>query len=467
MGQTMDQFDLESVFVAGVLDSVDNMLVVMSKSRVSFSVYITNKELRFVFSAASRAYNTYSSALTEQLLISLLMERGAPEEDLLKYRSLFKTLKRRKTNDADFRYSIDRMIDNYVSRGLIDSMLQTQEVLQRENSGKTAFELLEKNMMVLKDQMISKDIRETSTERITEEVALYNDMRLHPEKYRGIKIGVTKLDDITGGFRKGELVVALGATKVGKSIFLLNCQYNTMKNGYTSLFVSIEMSLEQCRRRLVSRITELPYLKIKNVALSPAELAHMQESLTAFEQRHDGHSIMIDVPENCTPKMVEARVRSLLRTRNVDVIILDYLLLMSPSVASQKMSREERVTQVALELKQLARSLNIPIITATQVTAKAAERVGKKDESYDWTELSQAKSVATHADWVLSLKREPDLNILNLGITAGRDGALDEVIPLVIDYSRMLIGNYVESSTDTQSSTPIAPEAQVKTGDSF
>ena len=464
----MDQFDLESVLVAGVLDSVDNILIAMSKSRATFATYLTNKELRFVFGVAMHAYNTYSSTLTEQLLLSTLTEKGASEEDLLKYRSLFKSLKRKTIIEADFKHAIDKLIDNYVSRGLIDSMLQTQEVLGRESNGKTAFDLLEKNMMVLKDQMISRDIRETTTERLTEEVALYNDMRLHPEKYRGIKIGIDRLDDITGGFRKGELVVSLGATKVGKSIFLLNCQYNTMKNGYTSILVSIEMSMEQCRRRLVSRITELPYLKIKNIALSPEELTHMQDTLSAFEQRHDGHSIIIDVPENCTAKMIEARVRSLLRTRKVDVIIIDYLLLMSPSIPSQKMNREERITQVALELKQLARSLNIPIITATQVTAKAAERREKTTEdAYDWTELSQAKSVATHADWVLSLKREPDVNILNLGITAGRDGALDEVIPLVIDYSKMLIGNYAESSTEPQQSAIAPTDAQVKSGDSF
>lgn len=474
----MDQSELEFVFVAGLLKNVDRILVSLSKSHTGFASYITSKELRFVFNAVMQSYNRYSSMLTEQVLIAELTSKGAEDADVLKYRFLFRNLTKREVTDTDFLYAMDRLVDGHVSRALIDSMLQTQEVLQRDKSGTAAFEMLEKNLLILKDQIGSREIRETSTERITEEVALYQDMVKNPDKYKGVKIGIDKLDEITGGFRKGELVIAFGSTKVGKSILLLNAQYNTMLLGLNSVYISIEMSLEQCRRRLVSRITGLPYGDIKNVRLTGDELEAMSKSLSEFESRHDGHSRIIDIPKDCTPKSVEAKIRSLMRTMRVDVVFLDYLLLMSPNMPSGRMSREERVTQISLELKQLARELGIPVITATQVNAKAAERREKTaDESYDWTDIGHAKSVAANADWVLSLKREPDVNILNLGISAGRDGDLRETIPLVIDYDRMLIGNYVETSAaeapDTSaiaganSAAGLATSEQIKPGETF
>ena len=285
-----------------------------------------------------------------------------------------------------------------------------------------------------------------------EEVKLYEDIKAHPEKYRGIKIGIDKLDAITGGFRKGELVVAMGATKVGKSIFLLNTEYNTMMQGLNSIYVTIEMPAEQVRRRLSSRISGLPYLGIRNTTLTEEELIKLKTDLKVFENNH-GFPLIIDVPKDCSAKLIEAKIQSLRRTEKIDLVIVDYLLLMTPSIPHHKMSREERVTQISLELKEMARALDIPVITATQVNANAEEGKKKKiNKPYEWYDAGQAKSVAANCDWLLSLKREEDVNILNLGMVVGRDGDLDEIIPLVIDYKKMLIGNYAEVATAPEQS---------------
>lgn len=461
------QLEIEEIFVSGVAQSTDNLTYLMTKNANNFLGYITSKELKFIYGAVLLAYQNYSALLTDQYLENLLADKGATEEDILKYKYTLRQLKKKTVTEVDFKQNLDRLTDSYISRSLIDSMLQTQEQLQQNKNGLEAYALLERNMLILKAQIASKDIRETSTRNILDEVTLYEDMVAHPEKYRGIKIGIDKLDEITGGFRKGELIIALGATKVGKSIFLLNVQYNTLISGHNSLFITIEMSLEQCRRRLVSLITEIHYLKIKNGNLSKDELAQMKERLTAFEKL-DAQSIIVDVPESCTPKMVEAKIRTMMKTQRVDLVILDYLLLMSPSVPSPKMSREERITQVSLELKQLSRSLNIPIVTASQVTAEAGKKREKtSDEAYDWVDAGQAKSIISNADWVLSLKREPDTNILNLGITAGRDGALDNVIPLVCDYSKMKIGNFVDIAESTMKVPDDIANKQVQSTDTF
>ena len=457
-----NQLELEEQLVAGVLQSTDNLTALFLRTSTSFINFLTSKELKFIFSLILSTYQTYTSLLTEQILSSALIERGASEEEQLKYCYTYKQLKKKSINETDFKFVINQLTDNYVSRSLIDSVLQSQELLQKEKSGQEAFDLLEKNMMLLKAQVCEKTIRSTTTRKISEVGRTYDDMVLHPEKYQGIKVGIDKLDELTGGFRSGELVIALGATGAGKSVFLMNAQYCTVTKGYNSLYVSIEMPKEQCERRLASRLSGLHYKKIKNCKLSPEELSKLKSDLDAFE-KIPAHSIIEDIPEQCTPKMVEARVRTLMRKEKIDIVILDYLLLMAPSLPGFKGSREERYTQVALELKQMARSLNIPIITASQITGEAGKQRAKTaDESYDWTDASFAKGMMAHADWVLSLKQEPDANIVNLGITKGRDGTFNGVVPLVADFERMKLGNFQITSEE-----PVPIDQQVTSADNF
>ena len=458
----MEQLQLEEQLVAGVLQNTDNLTVLFLRSTTNFINYLTSKEMKFLFNLSLTAYQSYQSLLTEQILVVSLTERGASEEDILKYKYQYKQLKKKIVSETDFKFVIDQLTDNYISRCLIDSALQAQELLQKEKNGQAAFDLLEKNMMILKAQTTEKNIRSISTRDISEVGRIYDDMVAHPEKYQGIKIGIDKLDELTGGFRSGELIIVLGATSVGKSVFLMNSQYNTVLNGFNSLYVSIEMPREQCARRLASRLSSIPYFKIKNCRLTPDELSKFKTDLSDFEKL-PAHSIIDDIPERCTPKMIEARIRTLMRKEKVDIVILDYLLLMEPSLPGPKRSREENLTQIALELKQMARSLGIPVITASQITGDAGKKREKTtDEAYDWTDTSYAKGMANHADWVLSLKKEPDANIINLGITKGRDGTFNGVVPLVADFEKMKLGNF------EMGASPMASiEQQTTSADNF
>ena len=192
------------------------------------------------------------------------------------------------------------------------------------------------------------------------------------------------------------------------------------------------------------------------------QLNKLKSDLDAFEKLQ-AQSFIEDIPEQCTPKMVEARVRTLMRKEKIDIVILDYLLLMAPSLPGFKGSREERYTQIALELKQMARSLGIPVVTASQITSEAGKKREKTtDEAYDWTDTSFAKGMTAHADWVLSLKKEPDANIVNLGITKGRDGTFDGIVPLVADFERMKLGNFEVVTT-----VPAPVDQQVTSADNF
>jgi hypothetical protein len=163
----VEQLQLEEQLIAGSIQSTDNLMTLFLKIPTNFINYITSKELRFIFSLVLTTYQTYNNLLTEQILVSALTERGASEEDILKYKYQYKQLKKKSVSETDFKFVIDQLTDSYVSRCLIDSLLQVQTSLQQEKNGKEAFDLLEKNMLILKAQITSKDMREISTRNIT------------------------------------------------------------------------------------------------------------------------------------------------------------------------------------------------------------------------------------------------------------------------------------------------------------
>ena len=99
------------------------------------------------------------------------------------------------------------------------------------------------------------------------------DMKLHPEKYKGMPTGIDELDELTGGLWKGELAFVFGRTGVGKSFFLLETALTAYRNVHRVLVISIEMNRLHWARRGDSRVSHIPYARFKKAELSDQEYA--------------------------------------------------------------------------------------------------------------------------------------------------------------------------------------------------
>lgn len=276
---------------------------------------------------------------------------------------------------------IERLQNKYFYRKIFSSTDRTSEEL------KQAFEKDDNNAIALArhiDEAISPILLSSDKHRIIEEdvfqniekdIAELKDHKLHPEKHRGIPSGFRSIDDITGGFKPGELIVVQGRPGTGKSVLLMNfgfyAYYFARKN---VAYVTVEMPIEQQKKRFFSKLLKENYGKFRNPdRFSDQELEYVEKKL--LEEKAGAFSNkfwIIDAPENSSAAFIESRIVSFenMFGKKIHELIIDPLYLLKPSNPKS----DDPVGTVSWDLKLLARKLNIPVITASQVNREGGKR---------------------------------------------------------------------------------------------
>jgi replicative DNA helicase len=232
------------------------------------------------------------------------------------------------------------------------------------------------------------------------EVILETYDRLHKicsedkSKYLGLQTGFSELDRLTTGLNRSDLILLAARPAMGKSAFALNIAQNVAKNGAKVAFFSLEMTREQNVTRMLS--TEG---LIENTVLRTGELvdddwvklAQAADTLSKCEMYFDDTS-GITVPE------IKAKCR---RIKGLDLIVIDYLQLMSSGRRIE--NRVQEVSEMTRALKIMAKDLNVPVLTLSQLSRGTESRTDHKPMLSD---LRESGSIEQDADIVLFLYRE-------------------------------------------------------------
>lgn len=212
----------------------------------------------------------------------------------------------------------------------------------------------------------------------------------------GLSTGFERLDKATLGFQKGDLIILAARPSVGKSAFALNLAVNACKNSDAHIaFFSLEMSIEQLMMRLFSYQSYLAMSKIRKGHLTERELiilGHARNDLELLNLYFD-ESNSSDIYE------IRAKCRELKQTNQLDLIIIDYLQLVT---GSKKFNRQEEVADISRNLKILAKELNVPIIALSQLSRQVETRDEKRPVLSD---LRESGSIEQDADIVMFLYR--------------------------------------------------------------
>lgn len=214
------------------------------------------------------------------------------------------------------------------------------------------------------------------------------------EKFLGIPTGFSELDRYTTGLNRSDLVLLAARPAMGKSAFALNIAQNVAKAGGTVAFFSLEMTREQNVSRMLS--TEA---MIENTLLRTGELkdddwvslAQAANDLSKCRMYFDDTS-GITVPE------IKAKCR---RIKGLSLIVIDYLQLMSSGRRIE--NRVQEVSEMTRNLKIMAKDLNVPVLTLSQLSRGTESRTGHKPMLSD---LRESGSIEQDADIVLFLYRE-------------------------------------------------------------
>jgi replicative DNA helicase len=240
-----------------------------------------------------------------------------------------------------------------------------------------------------------KDVLKATIERVQQ---LYE----RKEGITGIRTGFEKFDKITLGLQASDLIILAARPAMGKTTFALNLAANAaLEGGAAVALFSLEMGSDQLVMRMLSSESRIELSKLRGGKLQGRDwddLAHAAARLA--EAR-----IYIDETPAISPLDVRARARRLKLEGNLDLVVIDYLQLMS--AGRNIASREQQISEISRSLKELAKELHVPVIALSQLNRGLESRTDKRPMLSD---LRESGAIEQDADIILFIYRDEVYN---------------------------------------------------------
>lgn len=216
----------------------------------------------------------------------------------------------------------------------------------------------------------------------------------------GISTHFIDMDKMIGGFAPSNLMILAGRPGMGKTAFAVNVAENIcFKNGMPVGIFSLEMTAEQLLHRIICSQSDVESDKIRNGSLTGEEYQRIVASIGHMQN----HTMVIDDQPGLKITDLRARARRMREVYGIELLIIDYLQLLSGSGNVRSMeNRQNEVSEISRMLKNLARELNIPILCGSQLSRKVEERQGHRPMMSD---LRESGSLEQDADLVMFLLR--------------------------------------------------------------
>ncbi len=232
----------------------------------------------------------------------------------------------------------------------------------------------------------------------------FEHLSANPELKRGVPSGFTALDNVLSGFQKSDLVILAARPSMGKTTFALDIARNAaLQYGSSVGIFSLEMSAQQLVDRMLAAESGVDSWKLRTGRLTSD---HEYEALQgAMNKLHKAPIHIIDEAAMNIVKMRSA-ARRLKNEYGLDMLIVDYLQLMSPTLSKGSDSMVQQITEISRSLKILAKELEIPVIALSQLSRAVEQRGGKPRLS----DLRDSGSIEQDADVVMFIHREDKMN---------------------------------------------------------
>ena len=240
----------------------------------------------------------------------------------------------------------------------------------------------------------------------------------------GVPSGFTRLDDMTGGWQKTDLIIIAARPSMGKTAFSLACARNAAMHPQLSTGVaifSLEMGSHQLAQRLLTSEARVDAQSARTGRLRDEDwprLARAAGNLSAAP-------IFIDDTPGLSILELRAKCRRLKAEHDIGLVIVDYLQLMHGSSSSRSNNREQEIAQISRSLKSLAKELDVPVIALSQLSRAVESRGG--DKRPQLSDLRESGSIEQDADLVAFIYRAE-----RYGITVDENGNSTEGVGEII-----------------------------------
>jgi replicative DNA helicase len=241
----------------------------------------------------------------------------------------------------------------------------------------------------------------------------------------GISSGFPELDDKTAGFQKGDMILIAARPSMGKTTFALNlAEYAALRGGKSVAIFSLEMSKEQLSYKLLCSEANVDMSKLRHGALEDRDWENIAKASGPLAAA----KIFIDDTAGTSVMDMRSKCRKLKMEHGIDMIVIDYLQLMS---GSNTESRQQEVSEISRSIKALAKEMECPVIALSQLSRAPEQRADHRPMLSD---LRESGSIEQDADVVMFLYRDEyydaeteDKNIAELIIAKQRNGPIGTV----------------------------------------
>ena len=220
----------------------------------------------------------------------------------------------------------------------------------------------------------------------------------HQGELLGVPSGFIDLDKLLGGFQPSDLIIVAGRPGSGKTSFALSLMQNAaMKHRRRIALFSLEMSAEQLVQRLVAGMAVIDSQSLRLGKIGDEEYPKLVKATGELSEAQ----IFIDDSAAITPIEIRAKARRLQSEFGLDMVIIDYLQLMT--VRGRIENRVQEISQISRQLKELAREMHVPVVALSQLS-RAVE--ARQDHRPQLADLRESGSLEQDSDVVIFIFRE-------------------------------------------------------------
>lgn len=320
--------------------------------------------------------------------------------------------------------TVDRslsMLSGFLREIAFDPTLDMHEKLSQAASQLASIDRQESNA--------ASDVNSVLKEAIT-----LLDKKFHDLLPPGLKTGFIDLDAKLEGFQPGELVVLAARPSMGKSALAVNMVEHVVYSGGNALVFSLEMRNTALLNRMLSSVANINSKTIRSGKLREDEWPRLE---VAARKIKDKHLNLIEKP-SLHVNQVATIVRRFNRTQKLDLVVIDYLQLLS---GDAQHGRVQEISQISRTLKAIAKENGVPVIAISQLSRKCEERNNKRPQLSDLRESGQ---IEQDADVILLLYRDEHYNedtrnpgVAELNVAKNREGETGRVfLKTALEYSR-------------------------------
>ncbi len=239
----------------------------------------------------------------------------------------------------------------------------------------------------------------------------FDELSNNKASTKGIKTKYKGLDRLINGIHKSDLMILAARPAVGKTSFAMNIVENVALQGHSCAVFSLEMSKDQLVQRMMCSVAGVSMENAMKGTMSKQEWLRIAKA----KEKLSNAKIFIDDSAMITPQQVLSKCRRLKSRFGLDLVMIDYIQLMSAEKSSKSDNRQQEISEISRMLKILAKEVNVPVLALSQLNRAVESRKGRPQLA----DLRESGAIEQDADIVMFIHR-PDKSATEKEIAEGK-----------------------------------------------